>query len=594
MADDHSTTPTLRDEVRGGLSGEGTPFAAEAPLSRTSSKKLYPHDTLRSSTEKAATEKPIFDNIDNNEDAAPHADESGLLEGARLYLVFLAMMLCVFMFALDQSIVSTAIPVIVSDFNAFDQVAWIITGYFLTQCGLIMLVGQMLTIIKAKWMLLGAVFFFELGSLICGVSKDMDTLIGGRAIQGIGASGMFVSILTIIAIITRVEQRAAFMSSFGIVFVISSVVGPLLGGVFTERVTWRWCFYINLPFGGLAAVAVLLLLPAHAPAKSNSEPSDGPERSTLSKILRLDWLGTALIFCSITCLLLALSWGGNEYSWKNWRIILLFILGGLLIIAFGLWQWYFDKRALIPVSLFKNRTLTMSAGAMFFWMLAMLGGTYQLPLFYQAVRDHSPEKSGIDIIPFMLAVCIAIFISGGFTTKFGRYWPFLVAGPPFSAAGFGLLYTIDTSTSSSKLIGYQILAGFGIGLSFQMVFMAINAEYHERPALLPQATGTISFFQLTGAALGTGIINTVQSVYLNTEIKLLAPDVDFETVRQSVSAIYTLDPAQQPAVIEAYVISITKSFIPIIVAVCLALICGAGIRSHNMLTKGGAGGAHMA
>ncbi|ODN78959.1 hypothetical protein L202_04475 [Cryptococcus amylolentus CBS 6039] len=585
MADDHSTSPTLHDEIRGGLSGEGTPFAAEAPLSRTSSKNLSHQDTQRSSTEKAAE-------VSEHEGAAPQADDSGLLSGARLYLVFLAMMLCVFMFALDQSIVSTAIPVIVSDFNAFDQVSWIITGYFLTQCGLILLVGQMLTVIKAKWMLLGAVFFFELGSLICGVAKDMNTLIGGRAVQGIGASGMFVSILTIIAIITRVEQRAAFMSSFGIVFVISSVVGPLLGGVFTERVTWRWCFYINLPFGGLAAVAVLFLLPAHAPSKSGSD--DTTERSVLHRILRLDWLGTALIFCCMTCLLLALSWGGNEYSWKSWRIILLFILGGLLVIAFGAWQWFYDKRALIPVSLFKNRTLTMSSGAMFFWMLSMLGGTYQLPLFYQAVRDHSPEKSGIDIIPFMLAICIAIFISGGFTTKFGRYWPFLVAGPPFSAAGFGLLYTIDASTSSAKIIGYQILAGFGIGLSFQMVFMAINAEYHERPALLPQATGTISFFQLTGAALGTGIINTVQSVYLNTEIKRLAPDVDFNLVRQSVSAIYTLDPAQRPPVIEAYVISITKSFIPIITSVCLALVFGGFIKNHNMLTKGGAGGAHMA
>ncbi|ODN92812.1 major facilitator superfamily transporter [Cryptococcus wingfieldii CBS 7118] len=588
MPGDHSTSPTLIDEIRGGLSGEGTPFAAEAPLSRTSSKKLSHHDTQSSSTEKAAE-------LPKHEDAAPQADESGLLSGARLYLVFLAMMLCVFLLLIlftDQSIVSTAIPVIVSDFNAFDQVSWIITGYFLTQCGLILLVGQMLTVIKSKWMLLGSVFFFELGSLICGVAKDMTTLIGGRAVQGIGASGMFVSILTIIAIITRVEQRAAFMSSFGIVFVISSVVGPLLGGVFTERVTWRWCFYINLPFGGLAAAAVVFLLPAHAPAKSGSD--DTTERSVLHKILRLDWLGTALIFCCMTCLLLALSWGGNEYSWKSWRIILLFILGGLLVIAFGAWQWFYDKRALIPVSLFKNRTLTMSSGAIFFWMLSMLGGTYQLPLFYQAVRDHSPEKSGIDIIPFMLAICISIFISGGFTTKFGRYWPFLVAGPPFAASGFGLLYTIDSSTSSSKIIGYQILAGFGIGLSFQMVFMAINAEYHERPALLPQATGTISFFQLTGAALGTGIINTVQSVYLNTEIKRLAPDVDFNLVRQSVSAIYTLDPAQRPPVIDAYVISITKSFIPIITSVCLALVFGGFIKNHNMLTKGGAGGAHMA
>ncbi|WVQ85241.1 hypothetical protein IAT38_007406 [Cryptococcus sp. DSM 104549] len=591
-----SATPTLRDELRAGLAGEAAEYAQSPVLSRTNSDKLPKHETQSTAhgelEPKGSLEAESKAPGDDAAEGAEGADTSGVLTGLRLNLVFLAMMLSVFMFALDQSIVATAIPVIVSDFNAFDQVAWLITAYFLTQCGLIMLVGQMLTVIKAKYMLLGSIFFFELGSLICGVAKNMDVLIGGRAIQGIGASGMFVSILAIIAVVTKVEQRAAYMSSFGAVFVISSVVGPLLGGAFTERVSWRWCFYINLPFGGVAAAAVVFLLPARDPDRSRD--TSPPGTRVWVKLLRLDWLGTGLIFCCITCLLLALSWGGNQYAWGSWRIILLFILGGVLVIAFGFWQWFYDKRALIPLSLLKNRTTVACAGAMFFFMLSMLGGTYQLPLFYQAGRGHSPEKSGVDIIPFMALICAAIFISGGFTTKFGRYYPFLIIGPPISAVGFGLLYTITAETSSSRIIGYQVLAGFGIGLAFQMVFLAVQAEYHDRPALLPQATAVVSFFQLTGGALGTGIINTVQSVYLNTEIKRLAPDVDFNLVRQSVSAIYTLPVEQQPAVIEAYVISITKSFVPIIVSVGLALVFGAFIKNHNMNEKGGPGGGHMA
>ncbi|WVR06017.1 hypothetical protein IAU60_003045 [Kwoniella sp. DSM 27419] len=574
--------PTVVDDIEGGLNGEATQYGQPVLSATPSERELAQHQTNMSTGKEEAdsTDKPVTP-----------PDESGLLTGARLYLVFLSLMLCVFMFALDQSIVSTAIPVIVSDFQSFDQVAWIITGYFLTQCGLILLVGQLLTVIKAKWMLLGAVFFFELGSLICAVSKDMNTMIGGRAVQGIGASGMFVSILAIIAVITRVEQRAGFMASFGIVFVISSVVGPLLGGVFTERATWRWCFWINLPFGGFAAVAVTFLLPARAPHDNGKSPTD---RSIWGKLKRMDYVGTVLVFLIVTCLLLALSWGGNDYAWSNWRIILLFVLGGLLIIAFGAWQWRYDKHALVPLSLLKNRSVIACSGAMFFFMLAMLGGTYQLPLFYQAGRAHSPEKSGIDIIPFMLSICIAIFISGGGTTATGRYWPWILAGPPISAVGFGLLYTIDAHTANSKMIGYQILAGFGIGLSFQNVLLAVQAEYHDRPALLPQATGVVSFFQLTGAAIGVGIINTVQSVFLNKEIKQLAPDVDFETVRQSVSAIFTLPIEQQPAVIDAYIISITKSFIPIIAATIIALVFGVFIKNHNMKERGGAGGAHMA
>ncbi|OWZ62101.1 hypothetical protein AYX14_05669 [Cryptococcus neoformans] len=575
--------PTLREEVDIGLAGESAEYAQAPRLTRTTNlKDMNPLD-ITASTEKSE--------VDGKQQQQPERGQSGVLTGARLYLVFVALMLCVFMFALDQSIVSTAIPVIVSDFNAFDQVAWIITGYFLTQCGLILLVGQVLTILKAKWMLLGAIFFFELGSLICGVAKDMDTLIGGRAIQGIGASGMFVSILAVIAVVTRVDQRAAFMASFGFVFVISSVVGPLLGGAFTDHVSWRWCFYINLPFGGFAATAVVFLLPARDPEHADAAP---PDRTVLGKLRRLDWLGTGLIFCAITCLLLALAWGGNQYAWNNWRIPFLFTLGGLLVIAFGIWQWRYDKYALIPLSILKNRTVLACSGAIFFFMLAMLGGTYQLPLFYQAGRGHSPEKSGVDIIAFMLATCVAILISGGLTTKFGRYYPFLLIGPPFAAVGFGLLYTIDVNTSNAKIIGYQILAGFGIGLSFQNILVAVQAEYHDRPSLLPQATGVVSFFQLTGAALGVGIINTVQSVYLNTEIKRLAPEVDFNLVRQSVSAIYTLPADQQSAVIEAYVISITNSLIPIIVAVGLAMVIGAFIRNHNLLKKGGAASAHMA
>ncbi|KAK8866052.1 hypothetical protein IAR55_001203 [Kwoniella newhampshirensis] len=360
--------PTAGQEFLAGLAGEAAEYGQAPMLSRSASQKdtMSHHDTMESTM--TAVDKDAV--VDEKADAAATPEDSGVLTGLRLYLVFASIMACVFMFALDQSIVSTAIPVIVSEFQAFDQVAWIITAYFLTQCGLILLVGQMLTVLKAKWMLLGAIFWFELGSLICGVAKTMDTLIGGRAIQGIGASGMFVSILSVISVVTKVEQRAAFMGSFGFVFVIS------------------WCFYINLPFGGVAAAAVAFLLPARAPATDVNAPEG---RTILGKLRRLDWLGTALIFCLITCLLLALGWGGNQYAWSNWRIPLLFVLGGVLVIVFGWWQWHYDKYALIPLSILKNRTVIACGGTMFFMMLAMLGGTYQLPLYYQAVSTYDKD-----------------------------------------------------------------------------------------------------------------------------------------------------------------------------------------------------------
>ncbi|WOO81253.1 Aspyridones efflux protein [Vanrija pseudolonga] len=520
----------------------------------------------------------------DGEAAAPVQDQSGVLHGMRLFLVFLAMMLSVF------SIVATAIPIIVSDFNAFAQVSWIITAYFLTQCGFILLVGQLLTVIKPKYVLLGAIFFFELGSLLCALANGMIMLIVARAIQGIGASGMFVSIIAIIAVVTAVEKRAMFMSGFGFIFVISSVIGPLLGGVFTEHLSWRWCFWINLPVGGVAAAAVVFLLPARSPEQRENAPKTWGET-----LRRMDWIGSALVILFITCLLLALQWGGNNYKWSNWRIPVLFTIGGLLVIAFFLWEWYLDHDALIPMSILTNRTILACSGSIFMFMMAMLGGTYQLPLYYQAGRGHSAQKSGIDIIPFMIIVCVGIFVSGGFVTKFGHYYPFLLIGPPseftsfvwtlrwrpgradtrIAAVGFGLLFTIRENTSNAKVIGYQILSGFGIGLTFQNIILAAQAEYTKRPALIPQATGVVSFFQLTGAAIG-------KSFMRRSYLKEFAPDAPFDLVRQSTSAIYEIDPSLRPGVIHAYILAISKSYMPIFIAIGLALIIGAFIRAHNM------------
>lgn len=495
------------------------------------------------------------------------------------------------MFALDQSIVSTAIPVIVSEFQAFDKVAWLVTAYFLTQCGLILLAGQLLSVFKSKWVLLGAITFFELGSLLCALANSMDMLIAARAVQGIGASGMFVSIIAIIAVVTKVEKRAAFMAGFGFVFVIASVIGPLLGGVFTEHLSWRWCFWINLPFGGVAVVAVLFLLPAHEPIRRENAPT-----TLLATLRRMDWIGAALVMLFITCILLALQWGGNQYAWSNWRIPLLFVLGGLLCGAFFGWELYFGEDALIPRELMMNRTVVSASGAIFMLMMSMLGGTYQLPLFYQATRNHSAQQSGIDIIPFMIMVCVGIFVSGGFVTKTGRYYPFLIIGPPISAVGFGLLFTIDASTSSAKIVGYQILSGFGIGLTFQNLIMSTQAEYAKRPQLIPQATGIVSFFQLTGAAIGIGIVNTVQSIYLNRYIKEFAPEAPFDIVRQSTEAMWKIDiPTYvRDGVVHAYTAAISKSYIPILVALCLSLVFGVFVRNHNMLKVGGPAAVHMA
>ncbi|CAK9781215.1 unnamed protein product [Cutaneotrichosporon oleaginosum] len=528
--------------------------------------------------------------VADSEGAAENGDGAvpdGVLTGARLALVFSALLLCTFMFSLDQSIVATAIPRIVSDFNSFAAVAWLITAYFLTQCGFILLVGQLLTVIKAKWVLLGAVFFFELGSLLCALANGMTFLIVARAIQGIGAAGLFVAIMATIAVVTTVEKRSAFMAGFGFAFVVSSVIGPLLGGIFTEQLSWRWCFWINLPIGGVATLLVIFLLPARPPERTHEF-----HRTGWAGFVRMDWVGCGLSLTMVTCLLIALQWGGNDYPWGNWRIILLFTLSAVLTISFFAWEHWLGERALIPPGILRNRTVVAASGTSWMIMMGLLGGTYQLPLYYQASKLHSAQKSGIDIIPFMVVVCVGIFISSGFVTKFGYYYPFFFIGPPIAAVGFGMLFTVTETTSNKFLIGWQVLSGLGIGLTFQNIILSVQAEYARKPALLPQATGVLSFFQLTGAAVGVGIINTVQSIYLNEYLRKYAPLAPFQIVRQSTTVIPMLPGILRPGVIKAYTLAISKSYLPMIVAMALALFFGSFIRSHNMLKVGlpGAGG----
>lgn len=299
----------------------------------------------------------------------------------------------------------------------------------------------------------------------------MTFLIVARAIQGIGAAGLFVAIMATIAVVTTVEKRSAFMAGFGFAFVVSSVIGPLLGGVFTEQLSWRWCFWINLPIGGIASVAIIALLPARPPERTHAF-----QRTGWAGFLRMDWLGCGLSLSMVTCLLIALQWGGNDYPWGNWRIILLFTLSAVLTIVFFLWEHWLGERALIPPGILRNRTVVAASGTSWMIMMAMLGGTYQLPLYYQAAKGHSAQKSGIDIIPFMVVVCVGIFISSGFVTKFGRYYPFFFIGPPIAAVGFGMLYMVNETTPNKLVIAWQVLSGLGIGLTFQNIILSVQVS----------------------------------------------------------------------------------------------------------------------
>ncbi|KAG8985246.1 hypothetical protein FRB90_004858, partial [Tulasnella sp. 427] len=249
----------------------------------------------------------------------PIVDESKLVGGYKLVLIFIGMLLSALLVALDQTIVATAIPRIASEFNALGEVTWIASAYFLTQCGLTLTYGKLLAVVTTKWVYLFAVIIFEVGSAICGAAPNVNALIVGRAIAGMGAAGIFTSCLAILAVVTRLEQRPVLFGLFGGIFAFANVVGPLLGGAFTDHVSWRWCFYINLPLGAITIATIVFFIKTK---HSTVEPAGFKE--TMRRIAGIDWIGSLLSIGMITSILLPLQWGGVSKPWNDKTIIALF------------------------------------------------------------------------------------------------------------------------------------------------------------------------------------------------------------------------------------------------------------------------------
>jgi len=546
------------------------------------------------------------------EDVEPVAESnSKILKGRKLFLVFVGMLLSVFLIALDQTILAPALPVIASKFNSLEQLAWIASAYFLTQCALLLLYGQALTVFDRKWTFLFAIAVFELGSLICGVAPTIEALIAGRAIAGVGAAGIFVSCLSIIADVTTLEDRPKLFGSFGGVFGLSSVIGPLLGGAFTDHVSWRWCFYINLPIGAVTIAAIVFILGPQPPEPMSEEVAAYteskfrrytrgrwmPKRDSIAfKTATLDWIGSVLMLGIITCLLLALQWGGVDYAWSDPVIIGVFCGFAGLVLVFALYEWKLaGVTTIFPFEYFKRRTQIGAVGEAFCIFFSLIFSVYTLPILYEATRNQTATEAGLSILPLMIGIVVASGASGALISWWGRYWPFLQFGPIFIVTGSALFFAdLDVDTSSAKLIGYQILFAVGVGSCLQNLIIAVQADVKEEREI-PQATALVTFSQLVGGTIGISVAQTIFNNELAKLIPRYAPEAPFEIVSRSVEAIYNtaiLPESMRPGVIQAYVEAISTTFAPGLAVGAAAMVFAVLIR--NLSIKGktmAAGGA---
>ncbi|ORX71699.1 MFS general substrate transporter [Basidiobolus meristosporus CBS 931.73] len=518
----------------------------------------------------------------NNESASTLAEAKGDLEKnvakvtsptempfSKLLLVFLGLALSILLAGLDQTIVATALPKIASDFGAFDQIAWVATAYMLTATACQPLYGKFSDIFGRKAAFLFAIVIFEVGSAICGSSQNMTMLIIARAIAGIGGGGIQGMVFIIITEIVPIRERGKYQGFIGATYGISSVLGPLLGGVFTDDSTWRWSFYINLPIGALTVVIVTLYL--HLPAAKGS---------LKEKIMRIDFLGTVLLLGFIITLLLPTQWGGNTYAWTSPKIIALYCVSGVLLIAFIVVEYRFAAEPIVPCRLFSMRTPLFTFITMFFFGMAFFGLIYYIPLYFQIVRGDSATTSGLEMLPMMLSVSALSIISGLIVSKTGVIVIWCWAGSAIMTVGVGLLTVWNAETSRGEQIGFLLVLGVGAGCCIQTLIFAGQASV--TPKDMGVVTALSTFFRTIGGVLGIAIFGALFNNKLSTGLEHLDFHVPIKEATSNFEFLNTLPAEERRTVIDVYVHTLRIVFIIAIGMSGAAFLFSWGIKYLKM------------
>jgi EmrB/QacA subfamily drug resistance transporter len=434
--------------------------------------------------------------------AAAAAQDGDALRGRALATVFGALMLGMFLAALDQTIVSTALPTIVGDLGGLDHLSWVVTSYLLASTASTPLYGKLGDMYGRKPVFLAAILIFLAGSMLAGLSRSLDELIAFRALQGAGAGGLMVGAQAIIADIVPPRERGRYMGLIGSVFAVASVAGPLLGGFLVEAISWRWVFYVNMPIGVLAVLVVVFRLHLHTPPKQHS----------------IDYLGAGLLTAGVSALILVTTWGGSEYPWGSATIVGLAVAGVALIGAF-VWQERRATEPLIPLGLFASSVFRVATAIGFFIGLAMFGAIIFIPLFLQLVYGVSPTSSGLRMLPLMAGLLTASVLSGRVISRVGRYKAFPVAGTAVTALGMFLLSRLDVDTAPWLASVYMLVVGVGIGLVMQVIVLVVQNDAPARDVGV--ATSTATFFRSMGGSIGVALFGAIFASRLTSQLTAL-------------------------------------------------------------------------
>ena len=535
---------------------DGGVTGAVAPLTTISDEKADA-DTELNRTTSAVTS----DGGEPGED-----NEADYPSGSKIAALTFGLALATFVVALDNTIIATAIPRITTVFDSLNDVGWYGSSYLLTTCSLQPSFGKIYTYFNVKWTYITALIIFEVGSVICAAATSSTMLIVGRAVAGAGAAALFSGAMTIIAYSVPLRRRPVYIGLLSSMFGISSVVGPILGGAFTDRLTWRWCFWINLPFGACAIATVFFFF--KNPDRKHTK------LTTRQKILEIDLLGAFFLICAIVCLLLALQWGGSVYPWRDSRVWGCLLGFGLITTVFITLQLYRGDRATIPPRLLlKQRTVAACALFSMFLAMGLYTHVYYLPFYFQAVKGTTAEGSGIRTIPYLVSITLSSVVVGGSITTFGPYVPFTWVGSAIFAVGSGMIYTLQVNSTAGAWIGYQILAGIGAGACVQIPFIAIQVVLNKKD--MPSGNAITIFFNTLGGAISVSVAQNIFSNGLIKQIPKYTTGVNpARIIAAGATHIRDVTPKSQLAgVLQAYDLAVTEAFVlPIACAGIAALV----------------------
>ncbi len=494
------------------------------------------------------------------QELSPPAAAPGEGRSTRSVLVAIgALLLGMLLAALDQTIVSTALPTIVSDLGGLDHLSWVVTAYLLAATAATPLWGKLGDQYGRKKLFQTAIVIFLVGSALCGLAQSMPQLIGFRALQGLGGGGLMVLSMAIVGDIVTPRERGKYQGLFGAVFGVTSVLGPLLGGFFTQHLSWRWVFYINLPIGVVALLVIAAVL--HIPVRRTKHT--------------IDYLGTFLIAAVATALVLVASLGGSTWAWGSFQIIALAVLAVVLLVAFVATE----RRAVepvLPLKLFRIRTFTLVAVISFVIGFAMFGAMTYLPTFLQVVHGITPTLSGVHMLPMVFGLLITSTGSGQIVSRTGHWKVFPVTGTALTAVGLLLLSQLSRSSSTWTMSLYFFVFGAGLGLVMQVLVLAVqNAVGYED---LGVATSGATFFRSIGASFGVAVFGTIFTNRLTGKLQAalsgrsLPPGTDAGSLAADPRALGRLPADLRPAVLDAYSNSITDVFLYAVPVVLVAFL----------------------